>query len=157
MTELLVSRNTQDQWEQILGARDDEASSFVTKSAKTPWQRGSNTTTGAIPTRELLRFDEIRASDRVLKLREVVQAEMYWEDGLWVCEYESLRIMGYDESRERAVENFCEDFLATYDGLVHENDSSLTVDARLAKKALQHLVLASEPALGIGRGLVGMI
>ncbi len=82
---------------------------------------------------------------------------MYWADELWTCELASLRIMGYGESQDQAVEDFFEDFFATYDGLVHEDDASLTVDARLAKRALRDLVLVSVPAHEIARGLVGRI
>jgi hypothetical protein len=120
-------------------------------------QRETNTTTGMAPAPSLVLLDEIWSSDRVLKLRKTVQADMYWADELWTCELTSLRIMGYGESQDQAVEDFCEDFFATYDGLVHENDCSLTVDARLAKRALQDLVLASVPAREIARGLVGRI
>jgi len=65
--------------------------------------------------------------------------------------------MGYGESEEKAIEAFFEDFFVAYDGLVQEEDSSLTVDARLAKRTLQHLVLAGVPACEIEPGLVGRI
>jgi hypothetical protein len=110
-----------------------------------------------VPAPTLVLLDEIWSPDRVLKLREAVQADMYWADELWTCELASLRIMGYGESQDQAVKDFCEDFFVTYDGLVHEDDSSLTVDARLAKRALQDLVLASVPVREITRGLVGRI
>jgi len=157
MTQVLA-HNVQDRWAGFFGcAPENDAASHVTKSQMTVRQRETNTTTGMVPAPTLVLLDEIWSSDRVLKLRNPVQADMYWADELWTCELASLRIMGYGESKEQAVKDFCEDFFVTYDGLVHEDDSSLTVDARLAKRALRDLVLASVPVREITRGLVGRI
>jgi hypothetical protein len=158
MTQVLENCDPKDRWAEFFGwSPENNAASYVTKSQMMARQRETNTTTGMVPVPTLVLLDEIWSADRVLKLREAVQADMYWADGLWTCELTSLRIMGYGESQDQAVEDFFEDFFATYDGLVHENDSSLTVDARLAKRALQDLVLASVPAHEIARGLVGRI
>jgi hypothetical protein len=64
--------------------------------------------------------------------------------------------MGYGESQEAAIAAFMEDFFATYDGLVHEDDSSLTEDAKLVKKSIKRLVLASVPVWEIVPGLLGV-
>ena len=158
MTQVLANCDTKDRWAGFFGwAPENDAASYVTKSQMTARQRETNTTTGMVPAPTLVLLDEIWSSDRVLKLREAVQAHMYWADELWTCELESLRIMGYGESKEHAIAAFLEDFFVAYDGLVQEEDSSLTVDARLAKRALRDLVLASVPVREITRGLVGRI
>ena len=158
MMQLLANCDTKDRWAGFFGwAPENEAASYVTKSQMTARQRETNTTTGMVSAPTSVLLDEIWSSDRVLKLRKTVQADMYWADELWTCELESLRIMGYGESKEHAIAAFFEDFFVAYDGLVHENDSSLTGDAKLAKRALKDLVLACVPACEIRRGLVGRI
>jgi len=113
-------------------------------------------TRGTVPPRGPAVLDEIWSLGRVLRLREAVQADLYWEDNHWVCELASIRVMGFGETEAKALEDFCEDFIVTYDGLVDEEDDSLTADARSAKRRLQRLVWPDAPARATCPGLVGM-
>ena len=97
----------------------------------------------------VLRVDAICALDRVMCLRETVEARLYWDDGLWTCELPDLRVMGCGESQELAIAAFMEDFFVAYDGLVHQDDSSLAEDAKRVKIALKQLVLERVPVLKI--------
>jgi len=158
MTQLLAHGDAIDRWEGPCGcALEYEADWSLPQPQMTEWPKERNATIGSAPAVTLVLLDEIWSSDRVLKLRETVQAQLYWADELWTCELENLRIIGFGESKEQAISVFFEDFFATYDGLVHEDDSSLTGDAKLAKRALQKLVLASAPVCDMEYGLVGAI
>jgi hypothetical protein len=155
MMQLLTRHVAQDKWEDLYGgAQEEEAVGCASSLGEKAGEGRSSLTTGMGRQPRLLLLDTILSADRVLMLRERVKAHLYWEDGLWTCELANLRIMGYGETQERAIAAFFEDFIATYDGLVYEDDSSLTRDARLAKQAIRQLVRAT-PTWGIARGFVG--
>jgi hypothetical protein len=156
MTQLLTRHVAQDEREDLYGgAQEEEASGCASSLGEKAGEGRSSITTGMGRQPKFLLLDTICSPDRVLTLREMVKAHLYWVDDLWTCELANLRIMGYGETQERAIAAFFEDFIATYEGLVYEDDSSLTLDARLAKQAMRQLVRAS-PTWEITRGSVGI-
>jgi len=85
---------------------------------------------------------ELIADSRIFKLRHELNVEIRREEGIWVCEYPPLRLMGYGETIQQAMIQFMEDFASSYDGLAHEPDEALTGDAQDLKAEFQRLVTA---------------
>jgi len=158
VTELLTGDVAQDQCGVFPSCVPEaEAIGCAIRSRTRAWHVGSHTTTETVPALTRVLLDGIWSADRFLRLRESVSAHLYWEDGLWTCDCEDICVMGYGESQEAAIAAFMEDFFATYDGLVHEDDSSLTEDAKSVKKAMRRLVLASVPIRETVPGFLGAL
>lgn len=87
----------------------------------------------------------IRSGDRQFALRKEVRPCLGVEESLWTCELGELHLLGFGRSPEEAVERFMDDFAATYDGLIDDEDEALTEDARRLRDALRSLIVAITP------------
>jgi hypothetical protein len=157
VTQALTRGVAQDRWEEpMVGISEDspaECAGDLRAKAREGLSNFTKWMSRLVP--RLLRVDTVYALGREIWLRETVEARLYWEDGLWTCELANLRVMGYGESQEAAIAAFMEDFLVTYDGLVHEDDASLTEDAKRVKLALKQLALERTPVLATEPGFAG--
>ena len=86
----------------------------------------------------------IQSGSRRFMLRHELRPVLTREGSLWSCELDELRLMGYGYARREAIQTFMDDFAATYDGLIHERDSDLTLDAKELRDGIAGLVAAVE-------------
>ncbi len=73
-------------------------------------------------------------------LTEQIQIQQDFRNGVWVCEFEPLGILGYGSSRHEAVVSFRRDFAACWHDIAEEEDDKLTLDAQELKEKFRNLV-----------------
>jgi len=78
---------------------------------------------------------------RQFMLREPIQVNAEYRDGIWFHEYAPLKLSAYGESRRESLDAFKEVFSHAYDQLASEEDSLLTGDALAVKGQFNRLVL----------------
>ena len=86
------------------------------------------------------RPDEICWRGRTLRLRQQLVCNISREDGLVVIHNEPLGIRAYAESREFAIRDFAEEFMALWEEYASAPDEELTPDAIAVKQRLLALV-----------------
>lgn len=87
----------------------------------------------------------VQSGNRQFHLRRALAASIRKESGVWSCQEDHLGVMGYGDSREKALADFMEDFAVAYDGLVGKPDSLLTEDARELRDVLANMVARINP------------
>ncbi|MBM4083615.1 MAG: hypothetical protein FJ272_02400 [Planctomycetes bacterium] len=87
-----------------------------------------------------LYWSRIVYGNRRFHLREHIQIQVDFRDGLWIHEYAPLGILAYAETRAESLNAFRMDFAACWDFLAQEGDHGLTEDARVLKAKLLSLV-----------------
>lgn len=85
-------------------------------------------------------FNEISLPERQFILSQYLTPRLYCEDSIWYCESESLGILAFGQSREKAIYSFRQDFSALWDGVAQVPDESLTADALDVKRAFLRIV-----------------
>jgi hypothetical protein len=83
--------------------------------------------------------------NRRFVLHQPIQLAVDFQDGLWIHEYEPLRITAFAGTRGESLEAFRMEFAALWDYVAQEQDDRLTPDARLLKAQLRELVERDEP------------
>jgi len=86
------------------------------------------------------RPDEVCWGGRRIKLRRRIVCNVSREDGLVVIQYDPLGIRAYAESREFAIRDFAEEFMALWEEYALVPDEELTPDAVGLKRRLLALV-----------------
>lgn len=81
---------------------------------------------------------------RRFRLSEAISVLQEFRDGLWLCSYEPLAIVGWGETRKASMASFRAEFAEVYDYICSESDEMLTVDASELKQRMQRLVLRVE-------------
>jgi hypothetical protein len=84
--------------------------------------------------------------NRRFRLNQPIQITPIFNEGVWVHEYEPLKIMAPGNSRHDSLQTFKMEFAACWDELAHEEDNKLTQDAQGVKNQLLALVQHIETA-----------
>ena len=87
-----------------------------------------------------LNWTRIDYGNRRFLLQEQIQIQQDFRDGVWVYEFEPLKVLGYGLSRHEALVTFRKDFAVCWDDIVQEEDANLTLDAQELKQKLKQLV-----------------
>lgn len=86
------------------------------------------------------RTSEIEWLNRKFVLSREIACDVRKEDSIIVIEYEPLKILAYNFSREEVIKDFAEEFAFIWDNYAKEKDRNLTLDAISLKKSLKSLV-----------------
>ena len=92
------------------------------------------------PTSFQLRRDIVTNRARFL-LREPVEVDVSWENGLWIYGAPPLGIEAFGTSMRRAEASFFEDFAVLYREIAQEADERLTPEAIAVKRAFLSAVI----------------
>ncbi|HLG13921.1 MAG TPA: hypothetical protein VJH03_05245 [Blastocatellia bacterium] len=87
-----------------------------------------------------LYWSRVDYQGRRFHLRETMTIQVDFREGLWVYEYEPLRMLGYGTSRAEALNAFRSEFASCWDQIAQESDENLTLDAVELKAKLLHCV-----------------
>ena len=82
----------------------------------------------------------LECSGRRFRLTKPLCIQESYEQGVWSRRFDSLAILAYGQSREEAMETFCEEFACCWDQIACEQDDNLTADAQDMKRELLDLV-----------------
>lgn len=88
-------------------------------------------------------INEIRRENRIFKITKKIECKIYIEQSLFIVEYSPLNILAYDSTREKAIQNFHEEFSFLWDTYAKEEDKNLTYGAKKIKNKLLSLVKKS--------------
>ena len=88
-------------------------------------------------------INEIRWENRIFKITKKIECKIYIEQSLFIVEYSPLNILAYDSTREKAIQNFHEEFSFLWDTYAKEEDKNLTSGAKKIKNKLLSLVKKS--------------
>ena len=87
-----------------------------------------------------LHWKRVQLDDRKFELNDSIQIKTDFHDGLWILDYEPLKIYAYSSSRAEAIRNFKNEFISIWDYIVSDDDDGLTLDAQTLKKSMKKLV-----------------
>ena len=85
-------------------------------------------------------FNRIFKDDRELALKSPIRAFVDFVEGMWTMENEDLGIVASGEDYESCLADFQDEFFLAWDEYAHEDDDTLTEDARLLKQRILLLV-----------------
>jgi hypothetical protein len=92
----------------------------------------------------LMILHRIVSDNRSFILQRPILVRLDFRAGWWTHEYAPWGIAGCGETENASLEEFCIYFACTWDGLVHESDANLTVDAQNLKDLLRRQVTLVE-------------
>ena len=87
-----------------------------------------------------LYWNNLLYHNRRFHLRQPIQITPVFHEGVWVHEYEPLKIFAFGHSRHESLHAFKMEFSACWDQLAQEEDNNLTEDAQDLKRLLLSLV-----------------
>ncbi|MCX5645909.1 MAG: hypothetical protein NTZ17_14710 [Phycisphaerae bacterium] len=82
----------------------------------------------------------LECSGRRFRLTKPICIQESYEQGIWSRRFDLLGILAYGQSKEEAMEAFCEEFACCWEQIACEQDDNLTVDAQDLKRRLRDLV-----------------
>lgn len=87
-----------------------------------------------------LRTKQIHWKSKTFSLREQIMCGILIEDGMYILEYDPLRLRVAAESRDDVIKEFRQEFSMLWDEYAQAEDSELTEDAQEIKKHLLDIV-----------------
>ncbi len=82
--------------------------------------------------------------NRLFRLRQPIEIQVDFREGLWIHEFEPLNLLAFAHTRSESLGAFRLQFVVSWDQLAQEDDSLLTRDAQAAKGRFRDLVEAEE-------------